>query len=239
MQKQTDQIKEITVEEFTICIERKSIKNMYLRIIPPDGSIHVSIPTDMPEETVIAFIKERIPWIRTKKANLTQSLLEQKVSGRNYLTGETHYLWGKPLYLDVITTNSRPGVQLYANSIQLYIYPESTIQQRKSLLSKWYRRQLSDMIPQIFEHWESIMGVHAHEIHIKIMKTRWGTCNIKAKRIWLNLYLAQTPLECVEYVIVHELCHLIEPGHNQRFYHYMDVFMPDWKIRKKHLNQFA
>ncbi|MDY2628101.1 MAG: SprT family zinc-dependent metalloprotease [Lachnospiraceae bacterium] len=231
---QTDRI---IIEEFTIFIERKPIKNMYLRILPEDGSIHISAPLDMPEETILSFARDRLSWIRNKKKKLADTSLRQKASARRYLTGETHYLWGKPLYLDVITTNVRPGVELYQNIIQLYVHPENTPEQRKKLLQEWYRQQLKDMIPQIFAHWEPIMGVHAREVHIKTMKTRWGTCNTTDKRIWLNLYLSQKPLKCVEYVIVHELCHLIVPNHSKRFYYYMDLFMPDWKERKNILNQ--
>lgn len=231
---QTDRI---IIEEFTIFIERKPIKNMYLRILPEDGSIHISAPLDMPEETILSFARDRLSWIRNKKKKLADTSLRQKASARRYLTGETHYLWGKPLYLDVITTNVRPGVELYQNIIQLYVHPENTPEQRKKLLQEWYRQQLKDMIPQIFAHWEPIMGVHAREVHIKAMKTRWGTCNTTDKRIWLNLYLSQKPLKCVEYVILHELCHLIVPNHSKRFYYYMDLFMPDWKERKNILNQ--
>lgn len=230
-------ITSITIEEFTITVERKPIKNMYLRIRPEDGSICISAPLDMPEDTVLSFAKDRLPWIRSKKRNLEKMSQKPKSSARRYLTGETHYLWGKPLYLNVITTNVRPGAELYANNIHLYVHPESTAEQRRKLLHEWYRQQLKDMIPQIFAHWEPIMGVHAREVHIKTMKTRWGTCNVAEKRIWLNLHLAKKPLTCVEYVIVHELCHLIVPNHSKRFYQYMDIFMPDWKKRKEILNQ--
>ena len=237
MQNESSQINEITIEEFTILIERKPIKNMYLRILPDDGSIRISAPLDMPEETVAAFAQSRITWIRNKKKKMPGTSLKQKVTARRYLTGETHYLWGHPLFLDVITTNAKPNVEIYAHCIQLYIHPESTLEQRKKLITGWYRLQLKDMIPQIFSHWEPIMGVHAREVHVKAMKTRWGTCNTDEQRIWLNLYLAQKPLKCVEYVIVHELCHLIVPNHSKRFYYYMDLFLPDWKKRKELLNQ--
>lgn len=236
MKKESDQIQVIQVEEFSIIVERKPIKNMYLRILPQDGSIHISAPQNIPEETILAFAQDRVPWIRNKKQTLTNTSHRQKRS-EEYQTGETHYLWGQPLYLNIITTNARPHVELYQNSIHMHVHPDNTREQRKKLLTEWYRNQLKEMIPQIFAHWEPIMGVSAGEVHIKIMKTRWGTCNTIQKRIWLNLFLAQKPLECVEYVIVHELCHLIEPNHSKQFYHYMDYFLPDWKSRKKLLNQ--
>lgn len=236
MKKDTNQIQVIQIEEFSIIVERKPIKNMYLRILPHDGSIHISAPQKIPEETIIAFARDRISWIRNKKQIITDSPQKQKIS-RQYQTGETHYLWGQPLYLNIITTDARPHVELYRNSIHMHVHPDNTWDQRKKLLTEWYRSQLKEMIPQIFAHWEPIMGVSAREVHIKIMRTRWGTCNTTKKRIWLNLSLAQKPLECVEYVIVHELCHLIEPNHNKQFYRYMDYFLPDWKSRKKLLNQ--
>lgn len=237
MKNEPNRTDRIFIEEFTIFIEWKPIKHMYLRILPGDGSIHISAPLDMPEETVVSFARERLPWIRSKKKYLAGTSLKPEDSARHYMTGETHYLWGQPLYLDVITTNVHPGVELYQNIIQLYVHPENTAEQRKKLLQEWYRQQLKDMIPQIFAHWEPIMGVHAEEVHIKSMKTRWGTCNPADRRIWLNLYLSRKPLKCVEYVIVHELCHLIVPNHSKRFYYYMDRFMPDWKKRKEILNQ--
>lgn len=238
MRRKSKSIQEIQIEEFCITVERKPIKNMYLRILPHDGSIHISAPLQMPEDTIIAFAQDRISWIRNKKRKLAETPQEQKHS-RQYQTGETHYLWGQPLYLNVITTDARPHVELYQNSIHMHVHPDNTLEQRKKLLMEWYRRQLKEMIPQIFAHWEPIMGVAAREVHIKAMKTRWGTCNTAEKRIWLNLYLTQKPLKCVEYVIVHELCHLIEPSHNKRFYYYMDYFLPDWKDRKQHLNASA
>lgn len=229
-------IQEIQIEDLCITVEWKPIKNMYLRILPHDGSIHISAPLQIPHDTIIAFAQDRIPWIRKKKQELADNFQEQK-HFIHYQTGETHYLWGQPLYLNVITTDARPHVELYQNSIHVYVHPENTFNQREKLLTEWYRKQLKEMIPQIFAHWEPIMGVAAREVHIKAMKTRWGTCNTAQKRIWLNLHLARKPLECVEYVIVHELCHLIEASHNKRFYHYMDLFLPDWKDRKKRLNQ--
>ena len=236
MKKDSNQIQFIQIEEFSIIVERKPIQNMYLRILPHDGSIHISAPQQIPEETILSFAQDRLPWIRNKKQFLEDTLQKHTLPNQ-YQTGETHYLWGQPLYLDVITTDARPHVDLYQNSIYMYVHSGNTLEQRRKLLTEWYRSQLRDMIPQIFAHWEPIMGVSAREVHIRSMKTRWGTCNTIQKRIWLNLSLAQKPLECVEYVIVHELCHLIEPNHSRQFYHYMNCFLPDWKLRKQLLNQ--
>ncbi|MDO5409392.1 MAG: SprT family zinc-dependent metalloprotease [Lachnospiraceae bacterium] len=227
----------IQVAEFSILLRRKPIKNVYLRILPNDGSIQISAPLDMSDEAAAAFAQSHLTWIRqkTKELNLSYTHFSPP---QNYITGETHYVWGHPMYLDVITTNIHPYVELYQTNIHMYVHPNSSIKQRKALLFNWYRSQLKAIVPQILSHWEPVMNVHCCEFHIKIMKTRWGTCNTSAGRIWINLYLAQKPLECLEYVIVHELCHLIEPSHSKRFYHYLELFLPDWKARKTKLNQF-
>lgn len=227
---------QIHVEEFHILVERKSIKNMYLRILPSDNSIRISAPEDISREEILDFAHSHLDWIRSKYHRPDPSSFPHSAPLR-YVTGETVYIWGQPLMLEAITSNAHPHVELDQNCLQLFLRPDNSLQQRKKLLLDWYRTQLRTLVSQILAHWEPIMQVQSREFHIKIMKTRWGTCNVREKRIWINLYLVQKPLECVEYVVVHELCHLIEPSHSKRFYYYMDRFLPDWKEKKKRLNE--
>jgi hypothetical protein len=137
----------------------------------------------------------------------------------------------------VVEQNSAPSVVLKHNTIELYIRPGTCRDRKKSILDEWYRQQLKELLPALIQRWEKKMGVQVNEFRIKKMKTRWGTCNIKAKRIWLNLDLAKKPVECLVFIVVHEMVHLFERKHNDRFVSYMDKFMPRWKFNKEVLNR--
>jgi predicted metal-dependent hydrolase len=213
----------------------KDIKNMHLRILPPDGRVKISAPYRMNLETIRKFALEKLSWIEKHRAKFLQ---QKPVRHYEYINGESHYLAGRSYRLRVVDYAGHPKViirdQIF---IDLLVAKDDDREKRKKVINDWYREQLKLRVPELIKKWEKIIGVEAKEWRIKQMKTRWGSCSIKPRRIWLNLELAKKSDYCLEYVIVHELVHLLEPRHNSRFKAYMDGFMPRWKSYKKELNQ--
>lgn len=223
----------LLIDKMPIDVVQKNIKNVYLRIYPEDGRVQVSAPLSMGMDAVKAFVTSKQSWIQRKQ----RALLAQpcKVHAE-YIDGEQHYFLGKPLLLKLVRHNGPSKVELENKTMLLYIRPNATMEKRRSALDKWYRAQLKQMIPLLIQKYERPMAVVVRDFGVKKMKTRWGSCNIRAKRIWLNLVLAKQPLECLEYVVVHEMAHLIERHHNKRFYSLMDEYLPKWKHYKQILN---
>jgi len=225
----------IDIENLNIELTRKNIKNIHLRVYPPDGRVKVTAPRLMPRNIIRSFIISKIPWIEKQQKKMQSQIRENP---KEFLDGESHDYLGRTYRLGVLETHQKAQAVLKDGELQLLVRPGHTREKRKQLLNQWYRKELKRLIPSIVEHYEPRLGVRINEIGIKKMKTRWGTCNIQAKRIWLNLELAKRPFECLEYVVVHEMIHLLETSHNKRFYRLMDQFYPRWKFYKDILNQF-
>ena len=188
----------------------------------------------MGEEAIRNFIVSKLAWIKKHKSKFH---LEEKSPEKEYLSGESHYLFGERYLLNLVEISGKQYVELKDNKeIYLYMRAKTTKDKREKLMLEWYRENLKNMIPNYIEKWEPIIGVKIQEWRIKKMKTRWGSCNIQAKRIWLNLELAKKSPICLEYVVVHEMVHLLERTHNRRFKTYMDNFFPDWRNIKAELN---
>lgn len=179
------------------------------------------------------FAVSRIAWIKKQRQKFAE---QPRQTERKYVTGESYYLWGERYRLDVVYSNTRNDVSLRGQKIVLQVRKDSTSQQRANVMDEWYREVLKSAIPPVFEKCERLIGVKAKEWQVKNMRTKWGTCNIQAKRIWLNLQLAKKTPECLEYVIIHELVHLLERDHNDAFKGYMDRFYPNWRTVKANLN---
>ncbi len=233
-------IKKQTIElstsnyEVSIEVEKKNIKNIHLSVYPPNGRVKISAPRRMDLDTIRIFAISKLNWIR-KKQEIFKN--QERETPREYLTNESHYFKGKRYLLKVIEHNASPKVVLKHSEIELYIRPNTTIEKRKHILNEWYRSELKKIVPKFIEKWENKIGVKSNEFGIKRMRTRWGTCNTRAKRIWLNLELAKKPTECLEYIIIHELVHLLERSHNKKFVKYMNEFIPKWKFYKDELNK--
>lgn len=223
----------MNVAGMDIEVVKKKIKNMHLSVLPPDGKVRVSAPISISEDAIELFVISKIGWIKKQVANYQQ---QPRQTEREYVSGESHYFFGVRYRLDIRHTNGNSKVELLGNKMIFTIRPDSTTQQRAATLNEWYRKQLRSKLPPLFEKWESVIGVHADEVKIKDMLTKWGTCNTTDKRIWINLQLAKKPLQCLEYVVVHELVHLKENTHNQHFVMLMDEYLPDWRARKELLN---
>ncbi len=227
---------ELSISDYKLSVEvvQKNIKNIYIKVSPPDGYVRISAPKRMELDVVKDFAVSKIEWI-IKHRNFIRN--QKKYIPKKYLTREIHEFRGNDYLLKVIECDSPPKVLLTLTEIELYVRPNATVVQREKYLNKWYRAELNEIIPNIIAKWENKIGVKSSSFSVKKMRTRWGTCNIKTKKIWLNLELAKKTVECLEYVVLHELVHLLERKHNSKFVGYMNRFMPDWKVYKKQLNK--
>ena len=227
-------MQQIELGNIKIDVELKNIKNIHLSVYPPNGKVKISAPERMDLDTIRVFTISKLKWIKKQQEAFKN---QERETPREYLTKESHYFKGKRYLLKVIEHNAKPKVILKHSEIELYIRPNATIEKRKQILDEWYRAELKKIVPKMIEKWEKKIGVKSNEFGIKKMKTKWGTCNTKAKRIWLNLEIAKKPFECLEYIIVHELVHLLERSHNEKFVKYMNEFMPKWRFYREELNR--
>lgn len=227
-------MEEIELSGITISVTRKAVKNMYIRVVPPDGKVQITAPCTVSDDTIRRFAISRISWVKKQKKSFEEQSRQTK---RQYITGESYYLWGRRYRLDVRYSNTGNQVYLSSGKLILQVRKESTSRQRENILNEWYRKQMKQIVPDVLAKCENIVGIQAHEWHIKNMRTKWGTCNVEKKRIWLNLQLAKKTPECLEYVIIHELVHLLERNHNDKFCEYMNCFCSNWREIKESLNQ--
>lgn len=223
----------IELDGVEISIKKKKMKHMYLRVLPPDGRVLVTAPNFFSDEMIREFVFSKRCWILEQRKRFEGQKVFEK---HRYVTGERFDLWGKEYEL-LVQESARPyQVVLSGERIVMQTGKDSTTEQREQLLNEWYRMQLKQAMPAVLQKCEKLTGLSVNEWRIKNMRTRWGTCNVAKKRIWLNLQLAKKSPECLEYVVVHELVHLLERGHNARFYGYMDRFYPNWKEVRERLS---
>jgi hypothetical protein len=226
--------RQITVNGVPVEIVRKGIKNLHLGVYPPHGRVRVAAPLRVSDDAVRLAIVDKLAWIKRQRARFDAQLRQ---SAREMVSGESHYFLGQRYRLRVLKHAGVPKVVICNNStIELHVRREITAEQRERLLQRWYRQQLKELIPPLLERWKLRLSVHANEWAIKRMKTKWGACNVHARRIWLNLELAKKPVQCLEYIIVHELVHLLERHHNDNFISLMNNFLPQWRSRRDELN---
>ncbi len=228
-------MEKIIINNIEIELTKKNIKNLHLSVHPPDGRVKISAPQYMDTDTIRLFAISKLSWIRKQQKKFIN---QERQPEREYVSGESHYFLGQRYLLNVIYTNKRKqGVEIRNKKyIDLYVRENTPKHLRERAMTEWYRRELKKLIPTIIAKWEPIIGVEVNEFGVKKMKTRWGSCNPKAKRIWLNLELVKKSPTCIEYVVVHEMTHLLERKHNERFIAYMDKFLPNWRAIKEELN---
>lgn len=215
-------------------LNRKDIKHLHISVLPPDGRIRVSAPEKMTETSIRMAVISRIPWIKKQRRDFEN---QPRQSEREFVSGECHYLWGKRYRLNVNITVTNNKVKADASGkIQLSVKETATLENKITLLDNFYRSELKSRIETLLPIWQTKIDVEANSWGVKKMKTKWGSCNISAKRIWLNLELAKKPPECLEYILVHELVHLHERHHNERFKTFMNKHLPDWRERRDLLN---
>jgi len=227
-------MQQIELGKIKIEVEQKDIKNIHLSVYPPNGVVRISAPNRMDIDTIRVFALNKLKWIK-KQQNTFEN--QERETPRDYLTKESHYFLGKRYLLKVIIHNHPPKVVLKHNTIELFVRPNTSEEKRQEVIEEWYRSELKRITPKLIAKWEKVIGVQSNEFGVKKMRTKWGTCNIKAKRIWLNLELAKKPLECIEFIVVHELVHLLERTHNEVFVSYMNEFMPKWRFYREELNK--
>jgi hypothetical protein len=216
----------IELDGIPIEISKKRIKNMHLRIYPPDGLVKVSAPLKFSDKLIRETLEAKKAWIHKQRERMRNIPI---IEAPLLETGAALTYQGKNYLLVIQEHNGPTQIRINDELIYCYIYPNSSQIQRQTLLDNWYKQQMCSLLPVLILHWENTVGVKVAEWGIKKMKTRWGSCNTKAARIWLNLNLIKKPQICLEYVLVHELVHLLEPSHNQRFYGLMSEFMPQWR----------
>ena len=220
--------KQIEIDGVEIEIVQKRMKNMNLRIYPPHGRVRVAAPTRLSFKAIQAFIISKITWIKAKQIEVKNRKVAPKLE---FISGENHSFLGKKYSLEVLENQPKNLVKLENETIKICGKKTLNIKEREKLLDGFYRAELRKIIPQYIVAYEEKMQVNVAEFQIKKMKTRWGTCNSRARRIWINLELAKKPIECLEFIIVHEMTHLLERKHNKRFYNFMDKFMPNWRVQ--------
>jgi predicted metal-dependent hydrolase len=226
---------QITVNGFVVDVVRKNIKNLHLAVYPPNGRVRVAAPLRVNDEAVRLFTISKLTWIKRQQ---TKFAGQERQSAREFVSGESHYYQGHRYLLNVIYLDGPPQVSLRGNKIlEICVRPGSDTAMRERVLLTWYRQCLKEESALLIAKWEAIIGIKVDEWGVKQMKTKWGTCNIKARRIWLNLELIKKPVHCLEYIIVHELVHLLERHHNERFVAYMNNFMPLWQYYREELNR--
>ena len=226
--------KQIDVGNVRIDVEFKNIKNINLKVHNPSGKVSISAPKNADMKYLRQLAISKLDWIQKHQEKISIHFPAQK----EFITGENHYFLGKVYTLEVIESHCKSKIQLDSDRI-IMIIPFGTLgEQKQKYLDEWYRLQLKMLLPNLISNWEKVIKVKINDFSVKKMKTKWGTCNRTAKRIWLNLDLAKKPVEVIEYILVHELVHLLERYHNKRFYGSLSQFIPNWKQLKEELNKY-
>ncbi len=224
----------LKIGELEIQLHRKAIKNLHLSVLPPDGCVRVSAPLAMTDTALRMAVISRIPWIRKQQSAF---LNQSRQSVREMVNGECHYVWGKKYRLNIVHSTGQHRIEFAnANRLDMHVRSGTSTQNKNKLIETFYRQQLQERLNQLYSSLMPRIGVTPDFIGIRKMKTRWGSSNPSSKRIWINLELSKKPVECLEFILVHELVHLIERHHNDRFVMHMDQILPQWRERKALLN---
>jgi len=227
-------IRQITVSGVPVQVVRKAIKNLHLGVYPPHGRVRVAAPLRVNDAAVRLAVIGKLGWIRRQRARFEA---QPRQSRREMVSGESHFFLGRRYRLRLMEQAGAGTVVLRNKSaLELRVRPATNAAQRNRILQQWYRQQLKALVPPLMEKWQTALEVVVAEWGVKKMKTRWGSCNIEARRIWLNLELAKKPVQCLEYIVAHELVHLIERNHNDRFVSILERHLPHWRRHRQELN---
>jgi predicted metal-dependent hydrolase len=223
----------LTVSGIDIDVVYKDIKNLHIGVYPPMGRVRVAAPDRLGDDQVRLAVVNRLPWIKRQREQLRAA---ERQSIREMVTGESHYVWGSRLRLKVVERPGRAHIEIDGDRLLLYAPAGTSTDARRDLLDRWYRHQMRQAVPALIEEWERKMRVAVPKWSIRRMKTKWGSCNRETGHIWLNVELAKKHPDCLEYLVVHEMVHLRERGHGERFANLMDKHLPDWRARRDLLN---
>lgn len=229
-----DSSAKVTIGDLEIEIKRKQIKNIHLSVLPPNGHVRLSVPENTSDHAIRLAIVNKLRWIKQQQADFAA---QPRQACRQMVSGESHYVWGRCYRLDVQIGAGKHSVKVKnTNRLELKVTPNTSTENRVKLLNRFYRSEVHQALDKLLPFWEKRTGVKAAQIGVKRMKTKWGSCNVNAQRLWINSELAKKPPECLEYILVHEMVHLLERHHNERFKSHMDQFMPNWRERRSLLN---
>ncbi len=212
----------------------KDIKNVHLSVHPPTGRVRIAAPPRTSLDTLRVFAISKLGWIKKQQKKLRQ---QERETPREYLDRESHYVWGKRYLLKLVEEDAAPRVELKHSTMVLRVRPGANCDAKQAILSRWYRERIKAAVPDLIAKWEPIIGVGVQRVFVQRMKTKWGSCNAGTRSIRLNTDLAKKPRECLEYIVVHEMVHVLEPTHNARFVALMDRLMPQWPVCREQLNQ--
>ena len=210
-------------------VRKRNLKNLYIRVNPPEGNVTVNCSFEPQDEEIKLYIMKKMPEITKVRDRM---LAQNRQSKREYVSGESHYLWGKPYRLQVIYDGKRYKIEKAANKIILTVPEGTNVKTKEKIFVEWYRKELTRVLGTVASDYEKKMNIDANEFRVKNMRTRWGTCNIEKRRIWINLQLVKKPIECLEYVVVHELVHLLEKNHTNKFNTLVEEYYPAWREAK-------
>jgi len=225
---------EIQLGAMAVEVELKDIKHIHLSVYPPDGKVRIAAPLHMDLDTIRVYAVSKLNWVKRQQEKF---LRQQRQSPQDFISRESHYFQGKRYLMRVTELDAPSQVQLKHKTMVLQVRPGADARKRREVLDEWYRARLKELLPPLIRQWEERLEVEVAEFGIKKMKTKWGSCQKDAKRIWLNLELAKKPPECLEYVLVHEMAHLLERRHNLRFVTLLDSWLPKWRLIKETLNR--
>lgn len=227
-------VKQIDVGGISVDVVFKKIKNVHLSVHPPSGRVRIAAPEHMNLDTLRVYAISKLDWIKRQQIKLQG---QERETPREYLDRESHYIWGRRYLLKVKEREQPPSVELKHKQMVLTVRPGSGTKKRQAVVAAWYREQLKHAVTQLISKWEPVLGVRVDHYFVQWMKTRWGSCNSDNHTIRLNTELAKKPPECLEYVVVHEMVHVLEPTHNSNFVSLMDKFMPHWRHLRDELNR--
>lgn len=224
----------ITVRGLKVEVVRKNIKNLHLGVYPPNGRVRIAVPLAVSDDAIRLAVIGKFGWIRRQREKFTGQPRQTK---RDMVNGESHYVFGRRYRLSLVMSKGRPRILLKTKTkMEMHVPARTSAATRRSVLDRWYREEIRAAAGPLLEQWQEKLGVRLSFWGVKRMKTKWGSCNHRTKRVWVNLELAKKPLECVEYIVVHELVHLLEPNHGNRFISLMDKHLPDWRQRRRLLD---
>lgn len=223
----------IELGDIHIAVTRKAVRNVHLSVHPPEGRVTLVAPTNTRLEVARAYAISKLGWIRSQQTKLQQ---QNRETPRQFVKRESHYLWGRRYLLDVEEKEARPCIKFDHKRITLRVRPSSSLEKRAQVMHEWHKRQLHEAIPPLIQRWESKLEVTVNRYYLQRMKTKWGSCNHRAGNIRLNTELVKKPKDLLEYIIVHEMAHLIEPTHNERFMALLDRHYPGWREARDELN---
>ena len=224
----------IDLGKLSVDVVRKDIRNLHLSVYPPTGRIRIAAPLRMNLDTIRLFAISKLGWIRQQQKKLRN---QEREAPREYLDRESHYLWGRRYLLRVAEVNAPASVEIKHRQLVLRVRNAAYEAEKLTVLDDWYRERMKEVVPELIAKWERLMGVKVQGVLVRKMKTLWGSCSHERGTIRLNLELAKKPPECLEYIVVHELAHLLEPTHSQRFVALMDKFIPKWRFHRDELNR--